>query len=318
MIESIDVQNFGSYKGFVWAQNVVDQRGQAVSFRKLNILYGRNYSGKTTLSRIVQSIERGRLPEKYIGARFRIKTANGVITEADVANTNLSVRVFNKDFIDHNLSFLRDSLGSIQTFAILGEQNAELLAQIASVEAELGSVEEKTGFRFEFYTNRQLVEKAKKDYEQLQTQLDQKLAEKANKPQSGIKHNPLFRDPNYDIRKIRLDIAAVLNPNFVALDEGEVGVTIALLDESPMSDIGRPGGYRAGLREIYTKAKDLVGRQISPAAPIKELLENGALQSWVKAGIDHHRNHRNDCAFSGTRFPLSTTCGWNSPSTERL
>ncbi|WP_426336975.1 AAA family ATPase [Pseudoduganella sp. R-31] len=303
MIESIDVQNFGSYNGFVWAQNVVDQRGQVPSFRKLNILYGRNYSGKTTLSRIVQCVERGRLPEKYAEPKFRIKTANEVITEADVANTNLSVRVFNKDFVDLNLSFLRESQGTVQTFAILGEQNAELLALIASVEAELGSVEEKTGFRFEFYTNRQLLEKANREHEQLQTQLDQKLAEKANKPQSGIKHNPLFRDPNYDIRKIRLDIVSVLQTGFVPLDEGAVGATIALLDESPMSDIGKPGAYRAGLREIFSKADELVTRRISPTAPIKALLENGELQSWVKAGIDHHRHHRSDCAFCGNQLP---------------
>lgn len=303
MIESIDVEKFGSYSAFTWAPNVLDQHGRAVTFRKLNILYGRNYSGKTTLSRIVQSIERSRLPEKYINPKFRIKTTSGVVTEANIANTNLSVRVFNKDFVDHNLSFLRDAQGTIQTFAILGEQNTDLLAEIASVEAELGSVEEQTGFRYEFHTNRQLMERTKKEYDQLQTQLDQKLVEKANKPQSGIKHNPIYRDPNYDIKKLRLDIVSVLLPSFVPLPEDAVGTNLALLDESPMPDIGKPGAYRAALRDIFDKASDLVARQISPTAPIKELLENGMLQSWVKAGIEHHKDHRSDCAFCGSRLP---------------
>jgi wobble nucleotide-excising tRNase len=303
MIESIDVENFGSYSAFVWGPNVLDQQGRAANFRKLNIVYGRNYSGKTTLSRIVQSIERARLPEKYANPKFRIKTSSGVVTEANIADTNLSVRVFNKDFVDHNLSFLRDSQGTIQTFAILGEQNTDLLADIASVEAELGSVEAQTGFRYEFYTSRQLVDRTKKEYDQLQTQLDQKLVEKANKPQSGIKHNPIYRDPNYDIKKMRLDVATVLQSNFVLLAEDAVGTNLSLLEESPMPDIGKPGAYRAALREIFTKASDLVSRQISPTAPIKELLENGALQNWVKAGIEHHKDHRSDCAFCGNRLP---------------
>lgn len=303
MIESIDVQKFGSYSDFAWDKHVVDQRGTVATFRKLNILYGRNYSGKTTLSRIVQSIERGRLPDKYVSPKFRITTSKGIITEADVANTDLVVRVFNKDFVDLNLSFLRDGQGSVETFAILGQQNAELLGLIATVEAELGSVEEKAGFRYDFYTSRQSLDKAIKERDQLQAQLDQKLAEKANKPQNGIKHNPLFRDPNYDIRKIRLDIVSVLQPGFMPLDEAAVGTTIALLNETSMSDIGRPGPYRSGLREISAKAQEAVGRKISPTAPIKELLENGELQGWVKAGIAHHRDHRSDCAFCGGPLP---------------
>ena len=57
MIEYIDIPNFGSFHNFVWASSVRDSDGNIVNFKKLNILYGRNYSGKTTLSRILRSMK---------------------------------------------------------------------------------------------------------------------------------------------------------------------------------------------------------------------------------------------------------------------
>ncbi|MCG8613516.1 MAG: AAA family ATPase, partial [Pseudomonadales bacterium] len=39
------------FKDFRWALSVRDDGNNIAELKKLNILYGRNYSGKTTLSR---------------------------------------------------------------------------------------------------------------------------------------------------------------------------------------------------------------------------------------------------------------------------
>lgn len=49
-ILNFDEINFGSYKNFKWGNNLEE-------FKTINIFYGRNYSGKTTLSRIARSFE---------------------------------------------------------------------------------------------------------------------------------------------------------------------------------------------------------------------------------------------------------------------
>lgn len=59
MIEKLDIANFGSFTEFRWDTDVRESHGAVGRFKKLNILYGRNYSGKTTLSRIFRSFEIG-------------------------------------------------------------------------------------------------------------------------------------------------------------------------------------------------------------------------------------------------------------------
>jgi len=47
MFKKIDIQKFGLFEDFKWSKELIDNQ-----LNKVNIIYGRNYSGKTTLSRI--------------------------------------------------------------------------------------------------------------------------------------------------------------------------------------------------------------------------------------------------------------------------
>ncbi|ELD5377981.1 AAA family ATPase, partial [Campylobacter jejuni] len=58
--------NFGSYKNFKWGNNLEE-------FKTINIFYGRNYSGKTTLSRIARSFELKKHNEDFLDGNFKIK-----------------------------------------------------------------------------------------------------------------------------------------------------------------------------------------------------------------------------------------------------
>lgn len=48
MINQIDIASFGSFKDLEWKKTVRDSGKNVKPFQRLNILYGRNYSGKTT------------------------------------------------------------------------------------------------------------------------------------------------------------------------------------------------------------------------------------------------------------------------------
>lgn len=54
MIQKIDITKFGIYKDYKWDSNI----GKDFYFKSVNIIYGRNYSGKTTLSRIFRTLEK--------------------------------------------------------------------------------------------------------------------------------------------------------------------------------------------------------------------------------------------------------------------
>lgn len=53
------------YHDFDWDTSVQEKNARPAEFQKVNILYGRNYSGKTTTSRILRALETGTLSDKY-------------------------------------------------------------------------------------------------------------------------------------------------------------------------------------------------------------------------------------------------------------
>jgi wobble nucleotide-excising tRNase len=93
MIEYIDIQDFGSFQNFVWRDSIRDGGNNIEKFKKLNIIYGRNYSGKTTLSRIFRSLETGKLPDKFENPAFTVGTDSGTITQTQIpANSKFVLR----------------------------------------------------------------------------------------------------------------------------------------------------------------------------------------------------------------------------------
>lgn len=133
-ISRIDIKNFGCYKDY----NQHRSSGIESDFNKerVNIFYGRNYSGKSTYSKIFQSIELRKLPEKYGDIDFEIKLENNnIIKSKDVGNQDLPIdcRVFNQKFIDDNINLHSDNkLNSFQV--TIGNDNNESLKRIQEIE----------------------------------------------------------------------------------------------------------------------------------------------------------------------------------------
>ena len=149
MIKRLDIPNFGSFSQFNWKASV-KEKGSVSEFKRLNILFGRNYSGKTTLSRVFRSFEVGEPPDNYRNPDFEITTYNQTLTQQDIGSHPLNIRVYNTDFVNENLSFLTDSIeGEVKPFAIIGSENREIEEQIKVIENELGDEERKTGLKHE-------------------------------------------------------------------------------------------------------------------------------------------------------------------------
>ena len=100
MIKRINyIKNFGVFQNF-------KRNGDIQDFENVNIFYGWNYSGKTTISRIFQQFESGERNTDYSNAEFEIEDYNGKkYTEQDLEIENRSIRTFNADFIRENLKW---------------------------------------------------------------------------------------------------------------------------------------------------------------------------------------------------------------------
>ena len=53
------ITNMAVYKSFDWDRTVKEPNNRVAEFKSVNIIYGRNYSGKTTLSRVFRACEAG-------------------------------------------------------------------------------------------------------------------------------------------------------------------------------------------------------------------------------------------------------------------
>ena len=124
MINKISkLKNFGIFHDFSW-------KAELPEFKKFNLIYGWNRSGKTTISRAFASCEKKCVydEEKFKqypeNGEFEIRASNNTtIKNTNVSTNSLPVKVFNKDFIDENISF--DPLNSSNPIVYVSEEDIE-------------------------------------------------------------------------------------------------------------------------------------------------------------------------------------------------
>ena len=106
MISKISkLKDFGIFHDFSWKTELSD-------FKRFNLIYGWNRSGKTTISRVFASCEKkctydkDKFKQYPENGEFEIKTDDGsTIKNTDVATNILPIKIFNQDFIDAHISF---------------------------------------------------------------------------------------------------------------------------------------------------------------------------------------------------------------------
>ena len=303
MIRKLDIGNFGSFKDFVWSKKVRDKGNNVGQFKKLNILYGKNYSGKTTLSRIFRAIETKSLPERYEEPNFLLETDEGKVSNSSLDQSRLNVRVYNKDFVDSQLSFLRDCEKQITPFAILGGENTAAETRIKEIDQLLGSVESKKGVRYDLEMKVEEISHVARRMRTVEKDLMDKMTAKATKPPNGIKHNTNYKDPNYNTPKLEADIKVVLESDKSDLTSVEIEQLTAVLKETALPDIDKTFEFKSKLAELLANANVLITKKIAPTQAIQDLLNDSLLQSWVKTGMPLHRNKRSSCGFCGQPLP---------------
>ncbi|MCH5147773.1 MAG: AAA family ATPase [Clostridiales bacterium] len=307
MIKKIkSIKNFAVFEDFNWNNSVKNSDGSVIEFQKLNILYGRNYSGKTTLSRIFRAIETRRLPDNYDEIEFEVEDDQfNLVTQSNLASFEGKIRVFNEDFVREHLKFLVDPAEEIEPFAILGAENAKIQERIDLLEKEIGSNEEgkETGLyklAKDAEENRKRVEKewttASKSY-------DIRLTEKATDRKIGIKYDPeRFGDQNYNRTKLNDDIKCVLSDTYLELSSEQKDTYEKVIKENVKTAVKTLIPEDINYSKFCSEAQLLLSRKIGSSNKIKELLVDVALNEWVKQGAVLLEG-KNICAFCGN--PIS-------------
>lgn len=297
------IKKLAVFTDFQWDSSVADGDGRPIDLKPLNIVYGRNYSGKTTLSRIVRSLETGSISSRYGVPEYSLLLTDGVtVTQDNPKDHSLEVRVFNEDFVQENLRVFNNDDEGIAAFAVLGEDNAEIAARLTKKEDELGSEDKAGSLRAQMAEQNRVLSASKNKQRAEVDALDALLTDKAR----AIKDNTgRYSDPRYTIRKIKPDIESVSKDSYERPSHEELAKSEVTLWETERPEVAPYTAIVLKWDGLYLRAKGLLGQAVVPTTPIADLLDDATLQRWVDEGRDHHRDKRETCAFCASPLPDS-------------
>lgn len=299
------IDNFSVFQGFDWNINLsytdTQGRNQTYDFKDINIFYGRNYSGKTSLSKIIRCLEKKVLPPKYSNPSFLIQCESSSFNQNQISSFNHSIHVYNSDFVKENLRFIHNEEDHIESFNVtLGGDNQQILDRIQILKNELGSNEANTlsGLYLERKNKVNTYETAKALFQTKEDALNNLLSNKATKGQNSIKYQPeKFGDQNYNIQKLKTqDIPYVLNPSYSALTNDTRNAYEQLILQNKKNDPPVPPQFNINFPNLVKFVKDILSIQVGQSSKIEELVKNGSLNKWVEDGLHHHKE-KEKCSF---------------------
>ncbi|MBK1991384.1 AAA family ATPase [Campylobacter sp. 2018MI35] len=284
-ILKFDEIHFGSYENFKW--------DKLEEFKTINIFYGRNYSGKTTLSRIARSFELKKHNEDFLEGNFKIKLEDdSFLTQNDVTNSNLDIRVYNSDFVKENLNYLYDKKGNIKGFKSIGEEQKNIKEIIEKREKILKTRNEKL----------QKLENDKKEFlnDDRETKLEEKFTEKA----SLIATNPNYlKGYRYNKTALKKDLNIIKNnKDAYILNNEEQNQFIKILEDKEKHNTNFNNTFnKDNFQGILKHSSEILEKEII----IKENLTS-ELRQWLEEGLKFHKEHLStqQCKFCNNPLTL--------------
>ncbi|GHT22059.1 hypothetical protein AGMMS49953_00210 [Endomicrobiia bacterium] len=254
MISRINkIKDFGGGKNF-------ENNGEVPEFKKFNLIYGWNYSGKTMLSRVFRCLEKSEKHRDYADAKFELEIS-GKKYDNNFSSPKPNIRVFNSDFMKENLKWDIDDIIE-PIILMLGEENIKLQTELRKKEETLIKIREENG-------------RNKKD-------IDKAATYKAKEIKSILSLS------NFDKKYLEKIIEKVKNDTsgYILKTDFDKYKTRALsTEQKPI--IENITFNIKDLEILREKSEEKLYRQIS-SNKIEELLKDPQINSWVETGKNLH------------------------------
>ncbi|CAG7716641.1 unnamed protein product [Allacma fusca] len=279
MLRSIDeINDFGVYKKIQKSDGYDD-------FKIKNIIYGWNYSGKTTLSRIFSSIEDKKIHPDFSLAKFKISlNDDSVLKQSELSTSNLIIKVFNTDYVAKNLRW-DDS--DVEPIIILGDDEIVLEQKIKSNQdkidrtKELLAIKERSSSNLEATLSSLRTSNARNIKETLQ------LVETFTATQAINIYNELTEPEDSYI---------------LSEDDFRKNMKLSLSKISDKKQNIPTLVYRSKFEERVEKVNNLLKEKPEVSHVINWLSENTEISSWVEKGLSLH-SQENECLFCTSQIP---------------
>lgn len=265
--------NFGNYRQFQW--------GITANFTKYNLIYGWNYSGKTTLSRLFQVLAMPSELTQWQGCQFEVELQGGAkLTHANLANPQ-RIKVFNRDFIQSNFQQEHNKAPAV---FIVGGNTIHLRNRITRLNVHV----DKT---------RTIEAGLNERYQQLKRELDSLGTTHASSVAT------LTGDKTYNRTKLTAEIARIKSApdTFILSDEALQAKVSLLRSTQEWKDINPVAHIATDLDTLRQDLSTVLNKTASNEA-ITKLKENRDLESWIRTGLSYHINAA-QCEFCGSTIP---------------
>ena len=275
MLKSIEkIKGLGVYQNYSKPAGTQD-------FGIKNLIYGWNYSGKTTLSRLFAQLESKSANPDLAGCEFTFRTAADSITEKTFSRCNLSARVFNSDFVHANLQF---DGGNFNPILLLGKESDEAQRKIDQLNKRIRRSDE-------------VQRKLDFEAEALKTRVAQAKTDSAKFIRQHLKVDP------YTAAHLVQDLLAIGALESQLLTEKELAkaVQLALTPDSQKPSTVEELRAAPSIEDLHKEAIAVLAATPSFSNTIKHLEENPAVERWIQGGLTLHPD-AGTCEFCGNEL----------------
>lgn len=274
------LRDCGIFKDFTWPSDLP-------KFGRLNLIYGLNATGKTTLSRILRCLEKRTKPEGDVTVVLDGRELRG----DDFPSESVSVRVFSRDFITENVFPFGG--GDLPPIFVFGAESVEKQKEVERLKRARDEAER------ELNLARSVWQKAKGDLEQFS--IDRARIIKETLRSSG--QNPYNNYNKADFKDDAGKMANACDAEALTLSEDERNRLIAQHQSAPKSKVKELTYSLPDFEEIRVKLSELLMATVVSAA-IESLKNDSELAAWTRNGLRLHRDRKSDrCLFCEQPLP---------------
>lgn len=284
----VNIKDFGVFKNFNWTSNPNLQE-----FTEKNILFGWNYSGKTTLSRVFTFIRDKSIPSEFRDIKFKIKLKNGVeYTQDDISTIPLNVHVFNSDYIKDNLHWETDNQINGISFAV-GEV-AHITKEIEQNESRIKSIE-----------GDELIRGAREKYKpaiNAYNEFENSMFTDVSRDIQNKIFNSLIKFNKGDLKKTDVFKSTKLS-EYRITEKDELrkltAISVANNDKDEIPNVN----YILQLKELYEEVRILLSSEPPKSELVGILLEDKVEYDWAHEGLKIHEEKKaTQCLFCGNEI----------------
>ncbi len=297
------LKRFGIYQNYTW--------GAIDDFKKKNLVYGWNYSGKTTLSKLFQVLEFKDKNRCFSGAEIEITVNDGTtkIYNQDTLNTfPFSVKVFNSEYIKRIFTWDEPKSGFSPISFYLGDTAGDLKDKIKKLE----TINERLAILRE-NKYKPIIEEFK-NYDKQSGKFSDKSKDIRDNYLPGLFDPTKFNKSHFE--EIVTDVKSNLDASILETIDRDTTQKEALA-ENRFDPQNENFNLQENLEKLWLKVKSILEDTAPESISFPEIKENVELFDWVQKGIPLHKDSK-ECKFCTNQLPTNRIDDLNSFYSKKL